>query len=296
MIKKLKQTAIEWHPMLPIQPLKGKWHRPDLRNHRKIVVVDGQIAFVGSLNMIDASYHNRKHEQAGRKWRELVMQVSGPVVFSLDIVFATDWYIETDEILREDVRPHPYEVEPGDVVCQVVPSGPGFPDENNLRLFNSLIYSAQRRLSITSPYFVPDESLLYAITTGAQRGIDVVLFVGEQGDQFMVHHAQRSYYEALLRAGVRIYLYPAPFVLHSKHFSVDDDIAVIGSSNMDIRSFNLDFEVSVMCVSRSLTTAMRQVEDNYRSLSHELAPAEWRRRPLPKRYLDNVMRLTSALQ
>ena len=296
LIKKLEQTAIEWHPMLPIQPLKGKWRRPDLRNHRKIVVVDGQIAFVGSLNMIDASYHNPKHERAGRKWRELVMQVSGPVVFSLDIVFATDWYIETDEILREDVRPHAYEVEPGDVVCQVVPSGPGFPDENNLRLFNSLIYSAQRRLSITSPYFVPDDSLLYAITTAAQRGIDVELFVGEQGDQFMVHHAQRSYYEALLRAGVKIYLYPAPFVLHSKHFSVDDDVTVIGSSNMDIRSFNLDFEVSVMCVSRSLTTAMRQVEDHYRSLSHELTPEEWSRRPLRKRYLDNVMRLTSALQ
>jgi cardiolipin synthase len=176
MIKNLPQTAIEWYPMLPIQPLKGKWRRPDLRNHRKIVVVDGRVAFVGSLNMIDASYHNPSHERAGRKWRELVMELNGPVVFSLDIVFATDWYIETDEVLR-DVRPHPDQVEPGHVVCQVVPSGPGFPDENNLRLFNSLIYSAQRRLSITSPYFVPDESLLYAITTAAQRGIDVELFV-----------------------------------------------------------------------------------------------------------------------
>jgi cardiolipin synthase A/B len=295
MIKKLKQTAIEWHPMLPIQPLKGKWRRPDLRNHRKIVVVDGRTAYVGSLNMIDASYHNPKHERAGRKWRELVMRVSGPVVFSLDIVFATDWYLETDEVLRE-LQPYTYEVEPGDVLCQVVPSGPGFPDENNLRLFNSLIYSAQRRLSITSPYFVPDDSLLYAITTAAQRGIDVELFVGEEGDQFMVHHAQSSYYKALLKAGVKIYLYPAPFVLHSKHFSVDDDVAVIGSSNMDIRSFNLDFEISVMCVSRPLTTAMREVEDHYRSLSRQLMLAEWRSRPLRKRYLDNVMRLTSALQ
>jgi cardiolipin synthase len=295
MIKKLKHTAIEWHPMLPVQPLKGKWRRPDLRNHRKIVIIDGRVAFVGSLNMIDASYHNRKHERAGRKWRELLMQVSGPVVFSLNIIFATDWYLETDEVLREDVQPYASEMEPGEVLCQVVPSGPGFPDENNLRLFNSLIYSAQRRLSITSPYFVPDDSLLYDITTAAQRGIDVELFVGEQGDQFMVHHAQSSYYKALLKAGVKIYLYPAPFVLHSKHFSVDDDVAVIGSSNMDIRSFNLDFEVSVMCLSRSLTTAMRQVEDHYRS-SRELTLVEWARRPLRKRYIDNVMRLMSALQ
>jgi cardiolipin synthase len=90
--------------MLPIQPLKGKWRRPDLRNHRKIVVVDGRTAFVGSLNMIDASYHP-KRERAGRKARELVMRISGPVVFSVDIVFATDWFLETDEVLREDVQP-----------------------------------------------------------------------------------------------------------------------------------------------------------------------------------------------
>jgi cardiolipin synthase A/B len=109
MINKLNETAIEWYPMLPIQPLKGRWRRPDLRNHRKILVVDGRVGFVGSLNMIDASYHNRKHERAGRKWRELVMKLAGPVVLSLDIVFATDWFLETDEQLR-DVRPNPYDV------------------------------------------------------------------------------------------------------------------------------------------------------------------------------------------
>ena len=126
----------------------------------------------------------------------------------------------------------------------MIPSGPGFVTENNLRAFTTLIYSAQRRISITSPYFVPDESLLYAMTTAAQRGVDVELFVSEEGDQFMVYHAQCSYYQALLEAGVRIYLYPAPYVLHSKHFTVDDDVAVIGSSNMDMRSFALNYEVS----------------------------------------------------
>ena len=224
------------------------------------------------------------------------MQINGPAVFPLDVVFATDWFLETNEALRDDVQQHTYEKEPGDVLCQVVPSGPGFPDENNLRLFNSLIYSAQRRLSITSPYFVPDESLLYAITTAAQRGIDVELFVGEQGDQFMVHHAQNSYYEALLKTGVKIYLYPAPFVLHSKHFSVDDHTAVIGSSNMDIRSFNLDFEVSMMCTGRSFVDAMRQVEDGYRAVAKELTLQEWGKRSITQRWLDNVMRLTSAVQ
>ena len=128
----------------------------------------------------------------------------------------------------------------------MVPSGPGFITENNLRLFNTLIYSAQHKISICSPYFVPDDSLLYAVTTAAQRGVDVELFVSEKGDQFLVHHAQQSYYEALLEAGVRIYLYKAPFVLHAKHFTIDDEVAVLGSSNMDMRSFSLNLEVSVM--------------------------------------------------
>lgn len=291
-----EQAGVECRPMLPIRPLKGEWRRPDLRNHRKIVVVDGRAGFMGSQNMIDASYHNKKHEAAGRKWRELTTRIEGPVVQTLNLVFASDWYIETREELRDYVRPEPFPEDFGDLTCQIVPSGPGFPDENNLRMFNSLIYGAQHRLSITSPYFVPDDSLLYAITTAAQRGVAVELFVSEQGEQFMVSHAQCSYYRYLLEAGVRIYQYPYPYVLHAKHFSVDDHTAVIGSSNMDIRSFNLDFEVSMMCTGPGFVTAMREVEDMYRSLSRELTLEEWNKRPLTKRWLDNVMRLTSAVQ
>ena len=297
MLTKFDQAGIEWHRMLPIQPLKGHWRRPDLRNHRKILVVDGRSGFVGSQNVIDSSYHNKKHEAAGRKWRELTAKVHGPVVHSLNLVFAADWWIETKEHLAEHLQPEEFPDGIGDLTCQIVPSGPGFPDENNLRLFNTLIYGAQHRLSITSPYFVPDDSLLYAITTAAQRGVAVELFVGEEGDQFMVHHAQCSYYQLLLEAGVRIYLYPAPFVLHAKHFSVDDHTAVIGSSNMDVRSFNLDFEVSMMCTgSRSFVARMREVEDMYRSLSREMTLHEWKERSLGKRWVDNVMRLTSAVQ
>ena len=182
------------------------------------------------------------------------------------------------------------------VTCQVVPSGPGFPSENNLRLFNTLIYSAQQRLSLTSPYFVPDESLLYAVTTAAHRGVAVELFVSEEADQFMVHHAQQSYYQELLEAGVRIFLYPKPWVLHSKHFSVDDHVAVIGSSNMDMRSFALNYEVSVMFLDDGVVRDLRRVEDGYRSLSRELTLAEWNARSRRSRYADNAMRLTAALQ
>jgi cardiolipin synthase len=293
----LDRMGVKWAWMLPVMPLKGKYQRPDLRNHRKLVVVDGTVAFVGSQNLIDRSYNSPKNIARGLKWQELVARFDGPVVASVDAVFLTDWLIETGEILESEhvVAADIPEVPGGELVCQMVPSGPGYPTENNLRLFLSLIHAATERVIITSPYFVPDEAMVYAITTACQRGLEVQLFVSEVGDQGLVYHAQRSYYEALLEAGVRIFLYPGPFILHSKHFSVDDDIAVIGSSNMDIRSFSLNMEISMMVRGESFVADMRAVEKGYRDISRELTLADWRKEPAKSTFLDGLARLTSAL-
>jgi cardiolipin synthase len=292
----LDQMGASWHLMLPVQPLKGRYQRPDLRNHRKLVVVDGDVGFVGSLNLIDPSYQRPRNLRRGLQWRDLLVEVRGPVVRAVDAVFITDWHSETDELLAD----LPDQVGParsdGDLLAQVAPSGPGFDTENNLALFNSLIYYASRRLSITSPYFVPDQSLLTAITTAARRGVAVELFVGEIGDQHLVFHAQHSYYAELLEAGVRIYLYPAPSILHAKHISVDDDVALVGSSNLDMRSFQLDLELMLMVCGRTFVDDLRTVEDAYRSVSHELTAQEWSRRTRRHRLVDDLARLTSAIQ
>jgi cardiolipin synthase len=306
-LAKLEQTRIRWTPMLPIKPLKGEVRRPDLRNHRKILVVDGRVGFAGSQNLTEPGYNKPKNHKLGREWVELMARVEGDVVRQLNLVFVTDWYSETREDLRATLEPpepdatraaaqEPSPTAVTGVHGQVVPSGPGFVTENNLRLFNSMLYAAQHRLSLTSPYFVPDESLLYAVTTAAQRGVEVELFVSAGADQFMVFHAQRSYYEALLDAGVRIWLYPEPYVLHAKHFTVDDTLAVIGSSNMDMRSFALNYEVVLMLTGTGVVERLREVQDTYRSLSTELTVEEWRRRGWGSKYVDNVMRLTAALQ
>jgi cardiolipin synthase len=295
-VKRLDAAGLDHHAMLPIHPLKGEFRRPDLRNHRKILVVDGLTAFAGSMNMTEPGYNKPKNHKVGRKWVELVAKVEGPAVSGLRAVFATDWFKETGEIMAQDVAPVVPPTYPDGVDCQVVPSGPGYPTQNNLLLFTTLVHAARHRVSITSPYFVPDEPLLNAVTTAAQRGLDVELFVSEEADQFMVGHAQRSYYQALLEAGVRIYLYPAPAVLHSKHFSIDDDVAVIGSSNMDMRSFALNAEVSLLATGASVVADMKRVEDTYRGLSRELTLEEWRERSAGSKYVDNAMRLTSSLQ
>jgi len=299
MLAKLEKTEIQWHRMLPVELRRGRVRRPDLRNHRKLIVVDGRLGFTGSQNLTEPGYNKPKNHAAGRKWVELMVRLRGPVVAALDAVFASDWFTETGDPLPVSVHPAPDIAGAGvlrTVPCQLVPSGPGYHAENNLRMFTTLIYGAHRRLSITSPYFVPDESLLYAVTTAAQRGVDVELFVSEQSDQFMVGHAQASYYRALLEAGVTIQLYPEPYVLHSKHFSVDDQVAVICSSNMDLRSFALNYEISLMLLGPPVVARLREVEDNYRALSRTLTLEEWDQRPGRLKYLDNVMRLTAALQ
>lgn len=295
-LQALREMGAEWQAMLPLRPLRGQWQRADLRNHRKLVVVDGRVGFTGSQNLIDSSYLKKKNRARGLHWHELMVRVEGPAVRELNAVFVTDWYSESDELLALDTTPVLLGDDPALLDAQVVPSGPSFENDNNLKLYAMLIHKAEHRVSITSPYFVPEESTLLAIVTAASRGVEVELFVSAVGDQPLVYHAQRSYYEALLRAGVSIYLYRAPTVLHSKHFTIDDDVAVVGSSNMDIRSFSLNMEVSLLVHGADFVHRMRAIEDAYRAASDRLELSDWLRRPVGQKIGDNLARLTSSLQ
>ena len=295
-LRRLRAIGVQWHLMLPIQPWRGRAQRIDLRNHRKLLVIDGAVAFTGSQNMVDRTYNKRANKRRGLAWRDLMVRFEGPIVAGVNALFITDWYSETNELLLREAETVDRKSAPDLLDCQVVPSGPGFEGENNLRLFNSLLYSAQEKIIITSPYFVPDDSMLYAITTAAQSGLDVQLFVSEVGDQPVVYHAQRSYYTALLNAGVKIWLYESPTVLHAKHFTIDDQVAVIGSSNMDMRSFSLNLEISVMVRGATFVNKLRELEADYRSRSRELTLDEWREQPLRSKVLDNVARITATVQ
>jgi cardiolipin synthase len=294
-VRRLNRMGVKWRLMLPFQPVRGKIQRPDLRNHRKLMVIDGAIAYTGSQNIVETGYQRKKNHKRGLHWKDFMARFEGPVVAGIDALFVTDWYSETDELLEREAAPV-RESGHGRLDCQVVPSGPGFSGENNLRMFNSLVYAAQEKIILVSPYFVPDDSMLYAITTAAQSGLHVELFVSEIGDQFFVYHAQRSYYETLLRAGVVIYLYKSPTILHAKHMTIDDEVSVIGSSNMDMRSFTLDLEVSVMVRGHSFLRSLRSIEDSYRENSRQLTLEEWQKRSSFSATLDNIARLTAAVQ
>ena len=316
--KRLTEIGVDWHMMLPLAPLRGRWRRPDLRNHRKLLLIDANVALLGSFNLIDRTYLLRRHKRAGRQWIDAFIEVRGPIVASLESMFAVDWFTESGEVL--ELR-SPREAEgygtlvgsggsagsagsagscAGANVVQLVPSGPGYLTEPNLRMFNTMIHHAREHLILCSPYFVPEDSMLEAITSACYRGVRVDLLVGAKADQFMVQHAQSSYYEQLLNAGVHIWEFPAPYILHSKFVLADpgteDAVGVIGSSNMDIRSFSLNYESSLFIASGPLLLALHHLALNYIAVSHELLPQVWEQRPWYRRYIDNVMKLTSALQ
>jgi cardiolipin synthase A/B len=290
----LSAAGIENHLMLPLHFFGAQYTRPDLRNHRKILVIDGQIGFTGSQNMIRRNYFRKD----ALYYDELVARVSGPVVAQLEAAFVTDWYSETGVLLTPKAAPETaIELKAsGDMLCQVLPSGSGFENENNLKLFTALIYAARQKLVITNPYFVPDDALMTAITSAVQRGVDVTLINSEVSDQFLVSHAERSYYEGLLTAGVKVYQYNAPILLHSKHISIDDDIAVIGSSNLDIRSFQLNLEVTLVCYDPQVVADLRQVEACYLLKSKAVNLDKWVSRPVREKLFENISRLTAALQ
>lgn len=292
----LNDMGAEWSYMLPVRPWRGEYQRIDLRNHRKLIVIDGVVGFMGSQNLVDSSYNKPSNRRRGLHWKDLMVRVEGPIVLGLEAVFQGDWYLETDEYLL-DLEEMPFEAEkPGALDCQIVPSGPGYEGENNLQVFVSLLYAAKYRISITSPYFVPDGSIMNALRAATARGVDVELFVSETGDQAVVYHAQRSYYQELLQAGVRIWMYRPPYILHSKHFTIDDSVAVVGSSNMDQRSFGLNMEISMVVHGETFVRELDEIIEYYRENSRELTQEEWSRQSVPSQLLDGLARLTSALQ
>ncbi|MDB5187189.1 MAG: cls [Candidatus Saccharibacteria bacterium] len=292
MTRQLTKIGAQWHRMLPLRLNLAHYNRPDLRNHRKIVVIDGDTAYLGSFNMIERTYQ-RKDTMV---YDELVVRMTGPVVDQCAAVFAGDWFSETNEAPRTLLEPIIADENADGVLAQVLPSGPAYDHENNLKLFVSLLYEAKHRVVITNPYFVPDDALLTAVISAATRGVEVVIINSEVQDQWMVGHAQRSYYQQLLEAGVTIYLHNAPTLLHSKHVTVDDDIAVIGSSNMDIRSFQLNLECIVVLYDKETVKKLQEIQQKNIADSHIVTMEQWSNRPILKELLDSIARLTAALQ
>lgn len=285
---KSKALGIEMYEMLPVGVFRRRIARFDLRNHRKLAVIDGRIAYTGSQNIVNADY--------GRKnmaWHDMMVRLTGPISIELQAVFVTDWYLESGQMLGGNAVFASPELD-GSVAAQTLPSGPIFPVENYQRLVVSAIHGAQQRVIITTPYFVPDEPLLQAIQIAVWRGVQVDLIVPQRCDQRIVGAAARAYYQDVLDAGAHMHLHTQG-LLHSKTMTVDNSIALIGSSNFDIRSFAINFEINMLLYGADVTERLRHQQLKYLGDSIELSAEEWQQRSRSARIVDNMARLMSPL-
>jgi cardiolipin synthase len=268
--------------------------RPDLRLHRKIVVIDGEIAYTGSLNLADPRFF--KQEAGVGQWVDALVRVQGPAVQALAITFLGDWAIETGQPIDWDPgvkqsRPAPVE---GSATVQVLPTGPDARVDAIEQVVLTAVYAATRELVLTTPYFIPDEAMLAALKSAAGRGVNVSLIVPARVDSKLVRYASRAHQADLLAAGVQIAQFKGG-LLHTKSITVDGQFSLFGSLNLDPRSLRLDFEITLAVYDREFTGALRQLQQSYLDRSSMLDLATCRSRSALERLAEDTARLVSPL-
>ncbi len=284
--KRLSERGVRVEAMLTADMMRRPLARFDVRNHRKIAVIDGHIGYAGSMNVHDADF---LLEDVGGEWRQIHARLRGPAVRHLQLLFLEDWIFATDEQL-DDEECFPDVRSEGDTTVQVVPGGPTYPAELIQHVFLAAIGMAEKRLIITTPYFVPDEPLQLALRVAALRGIRVDLVIPVRTDRPYVDAAGRAYFDHLLQAGVHIW-HPSKGVVHAKTITVDDTVAILGSANLDRRSLFINYELMMVLFGAELTEDLRKRQEVYLEEARELELEEWRRRPDSRRIMDDVARL-----
>lgn len=280
----LRSHDVEVLEALPWRYFRGRSRR-DMRNHRKLFVIDGLIGYAGSQNIVAKDF------RPGVVNHELVARTTGPIVGAMEALVRGDWCLETGE--RPD-RPVSIPQATGTAQAQLLPSGADF----NLEGFEAVlvwqIHQARERIVIVTPYFIPDEDVLGALRTAVARGVSVDIVLSGVVDQRLVNLSQCSYYEELLRAGVGIHLYRG-FLLHAKNVGVDGRLAIVGSSNVDLRSFQLNQEVSLLLYDDDSISRVDAIQRGYLAASDPVSLEDWRRRPWLRRLAENIARLFNSL-
>jgi cardiolipin synthase len=280
----LREAGVQTHEALPIRWIMRRTRR-DMRNHRKLFVIDGRIGYAGSQNIVAKDF------RPGVVNSELVARCTGPVVAEMEAVFLGDWFLETGESPPDTVE---VPKTTGDAVLQLLPSGAEYPLSGFQTLLVWQLHRARRRAVIVTPYFIPDQDILAAMSTAAARGVEIDVVLSSVVDQRLVNFAQRSYYDDLLRAGVRIHRF-RDRLLHAKNVSIDGALAIVGSSNVDLRSFQLNEEVSLLLHDRESVASLEAVQRRYLEQSDTLELRTWSQRGRSVMVVENLARVFSPL-
>jgi len=297
--ERLCKAGVEVVEALPVNPLRLLFARVDLRNHRKIAVIDGRVAYAGSHNLIEPGFKQRKSSKVGF-YVDATVRLRGPAVQALQTAFLSDWLLDSQDDVAEvekqlsDLLALDEEKLDGASIVHVLPTGPGMDPLAINHALLATIHSASDELIMTTPYFVPDEAIKTAIIVAARRGVEVTLVVPAKSDHPIVCAAGRSHYQDLLDAGVRIRHFTAG-LLHSKTVTVDRRIGLVMSANFDMRSFFLNYEVSLFIYDDDLASMLRFLQVSYMDKSIEITREQWTKRSVLNRFLDNTAQLLGPL-
>ncbi len=286
---KLRQQGVRIFPVLPANLWRIPFARLDLRNHRKLAVIDGRVAFTGSQNIVEPSYG---HKRAG-VWHDIMARITGPVVRQLQGIFLEDWFYESGEVL-EDAALFPEGRVDGDIAVQVVPTGPDRQTELIQDLVVKAIFLARRRVVITSPYFIPNDAMLLALRLASLRGVQVDVVIPKRCDHPLVQAAGAFYCDYLMRNGVNVFLFQQG-MLHAKTLTVDNALAMFGSANYDIRSFDLNFELNLFVHAAEAVEEMRRLQQAYLAQSQRATADDLPTKTPLGRLKVNLAKLCSPL-
>jgi len=289
--RRLHDAGIEFVIALP----STIGRRMDLRNHRKIIVVDGRIGYTGSQNMVDPRFF--KQESGVGSWVDALVRIEGPAVALLSNVFQIDWCVESEipfEQHGRSIKSSEQYNSGAETLLQVVPSGPVYQPQVIYQLILTAIYSARHELILTTPYFVPDESVTTALLSAAFRGVDVTLILPALNNSFLVRHASVALFDKLMEAGVRIALFEGG-MLHTKSMVIDGEVSLFGSVNLDMRSMWLNFEISLFVYGADFASRLKSLQESFLVQSVIADIEVWRKRPACLRLIDDTIRLFGPL-
>ena len=290
----LRKAGVELRAALPVGIIRGIAARTDLRLHRKIVVIDGRVAWTGSMNMVDPRFF--KQNSGVGEWVDAMVRIKGPVAGVLAAVMISDWIAEggvtRDQILAEtELSPSPPE---GSSPVQVLASGPGESGDGLLQVKLALINGARREVVLTTPYFVPEDSLVTALRGAAARGVRVIVVLPKRIDSVLVRHASRSFFDEVISAGGEIYEFNRG-LLHTKSVTIDGEQALFGTANFDMRSLWLNYEVSLLVYDRAFVSDLRALQESYINSAQAVMLVPWKQRSVGARLIESTMRLMTPL-
>ncbi|MCX8737939.1 cardiolipin synthase [Gilliamella sp. B2824] len=284
--KRMRAAGIIIVEALKVNLLRFMFRRLDLRQHRKVAIIDNYISYTGSMNIVDPRFF-KQNKHVG-EWVDVMVRMRGPVTTLMGAIYASDWELETGtDLALPQITDFAEPPEEKKHIMQLIASGPGYMENMIHQVLLTAIYSAQEQIIFTTPYLVPSDDILHAVCTAAQRGVEVIIIVPKKNDSLMVKWASRAFFSELLDGGVKLYQFNDN-LLHTKSVLIDNQLSLVGTVNLDMRSLWLNFEITTVIDDAEFAQSLSNLLQKYLAQSDEVNIETWKQRPIWQHVVERL--------